>query len=325
MSSIPLARSPDRFHEVNDNSWIVDHVIITRHQSKPSEPCWPDGEGAFFSIGEAPNPMPPTRPASHACPITDVGTPWLDQGTWKVGLAHLRISRTNFGTREHVTLEALAKRSLSFQIPQVYYHKDFEKSYYIVYSELPGKPLITAWPMASQASRTRWTQQISEAYHELSKWRGDRICGVDGGNLQYGWLSADEPAVPSSYHPEVLRANCEDIGLDCSELVFTHNYTMPLSFTVDEVQGLVGICKWEFAGFLPKDWIRTMTRANSFTESTDVVQRLWLESDMDEWREMIESALAHNGFKEFWQKNDEWREKIYQRQDDADLIQPPTA
>ncbi|KAG5664900.1 hypothetical protein KAF25_008634 [Fusarium avenaceum] len=324
MSNIPLELSPDRFHEVNDNSWIIDHVIITRHQSKPSEPCWPDGEGGFFSIGEAPTPMPPTRPPSHVCPITDIGNPWLDQGTWRVGLAHLRVSRSNYGTREHVTLEALAKRSLSFQIPQVYYHKDIGTSYYIVYSELPGTPLVKAWPKANRTARIQWTQQIAVAYHELSKWRGDRICGVDGGNLDYFWLSADYPQLPSSYHPEVLRANCEEIGLDCSEIVFTHNYMMPLSFTVDEVQGLVGICKWEYAGFLPKDWIRTMTKSNSFTESVGVVKRLWLKPDEDEWCSMIEGALAHSGFKEFWQEAGEWRSKIRRRQN-PHLHQPPTA
>ncbi|CAJ0547610.1 Ff.00g043640.m01.CDS01 [Fusarium sp. VM40] len=326
MPNAPPTPETARFLEVNDNCWIIDHLMVTRHQHKRIQPCWPDGEGGFFSIDDAPTLTPPTRPPSHVCPISDAGNQFPGSLTWKIGLAHLRIDFNNLGTSEHVTLETLAKRSLGFQIPQVYYHKHLGNSYSIVFSDLPGNPLIKAWPTANQAARTRWTQQIAEAYHELSKWRGDRICAVDGGNLQCFWLSSTTPSVPGSYNPEVLRANCEEMGLDCSELVFAHNYMMPLSFTVDEVQGLVGICRWEMAGFLPRDWIRTMTRANSFTQSWQAVKSSWSESDIDDFGDKIESALKDKGFKEFWLNECRWRgeKNRRQKQEEANRLQPPT-
>ncbi|SPJ85068.1 uncharacterized protein FTOL_10948 [Fusarium torulosum] len=314
MSNPKPADSRDIIEEVDDNSWIIGHVIITRHESEPSQPCWEDGKGAFFSIGEVPTPKPPTRPASDACSITDAIGSSPGWGLWRIGLAHLRISGQNFGTLEHVTLEALAKRSLDFQVPEVYYHGEFEESYYVVYSVLPGKSIADVWPTTNQAVRTRWAQQIAEAYHELSKWRGDRICGVDGRNWVCHWLCKDRTAVASSYEPEVLRQNFEEIGLDCSELVFAHCQMMPLSFMVDENQGLVGITFWETAGFVPKDWIRTMSRSNCFTEAIHVIKwRSWSLQDEDDWVEKIEAALKEKGFNELWEKNCIWRNKLHER------------
>ncbi|KAF4417517.1 hypothetical protein FACUT_12181 [Fusarium acutatum] len=44
--------------EIDDNSWMTGQVIISRHASEPDRPCWGDGEGAFFTVSEAPSPKP---------------------------------------------------------------------------------------------------------------------------------------------------------------------------------------------------------------------------------------------------------------------------
>ncbi|KAM0316326.1 hypothetical protein ACHAPQ_011351 [Fusarium lateritium] len=327
MSILGFSDDANLLQEVNDNSWIIGQVIVTRHESKPSQPCWPDGKGAFFSVSEVSTPKPPTRPISDACPVIAVIGGGKNWGYWDIGLARLRIGR-NMGTPEHATLEALAKRSLDYQVPEAYYHNVFGDAYYIVYSLLPGKSIAEVWPTTKDdAVRTKWAQQIAEAYYELSKWRGDRICGVDGGNWANIWLCNNGNPDESTYDPEVLRQNFEEMGLDCSELVFAHNDMMPLAFMVDEDRGLVGITMWEEAAFVPKDWIRTMTRSNAYTKAVYSIKSTWPWSGPDKlaWQAKIDAALVEKDFKEFWEKNCIWRSKVSQRIDEAAKANPPKA
>jgi hypothetical protein len=104
------------------------------------------------------------------------------------------------------------------------------------------------------------------------------------------------------------------MGLDCSELVFAHCSMMPLSFMVDEDQGLVGITFWETAGFIPKEWIRTISRANSFMDSSKLVRwRSWSELDKYDWEIKTQDAMEEKGFVEQWEKHGIWRHKNLQR------------
>ncbi|KAF4456293.1 hypothetical protein F53441_1538 [Fusarium austroafricanum] len=297
--------------EVDNNSWIIGKVIISRHVSRPDAPCWEDGEGGFFSISKAPNPKPATRPVSDACPLIENHS--FDhtacKGTWEIGKAYLRIG-ANLGTEEHVTLEALSKRSLGFQVPKVYYHETHDELYHIVYSRLPGKTICELWPKTDdKALKTQWAQQIAAAYHELSFWRGDRISGIDGNPLADWNLSTEFPPTYSSCDPETLRKNCEDIGFDCSDIVFAHNCMMPLSFTIDGMGGTLGISHWEIAGFLPKDWVRTKTKGNSSLDSIKFT-RTWPGKMVKEWADEIENALKEKGFRECRKGESQWRSKV---------------
>ncbi|KAF4971316.1 hypothetical protein FSARC_1835 [Fusarium sarcochroum] len=293
--------------EIDDNSWMIGQVIISRHASKPSGPCWDDGKGAFFTISEAPNPKPPTRPISDDCPIKD----WYawepsPYGRWEIGNAHLAINPDK-GAPEHVTLEVLSKRSLSFQIPKVYYHAVHDELYYVVHSTLPGKTILDAWPETDdEALKLQWVDKIVDAYVELSAWRGETISGVNGHFLFEWWLGKDPFSYPDPYKPELLLQSTEEIGLDNSKLVFTHNHLSPLSFTVNEDGELLGIYLWHDAGFLPKDWIATKARFNTFLDASPRAQA-WSRQDKNEWESCIHNALEKRGFREYFEKNGLWR------------------
>ncbi|KAF9777143.1 hypothetical protein IL306_004569 [Fusarium sp. DS 682] len=292
--------------EIDDNSWMIGHVVFSRHASKPSGPCWDDGKGAFFTVSDAPNPRPPTRPLSDTCPIVYFET----FGQYEIGLAYLNIN-LDIGTPAHVTMEALADRSLSFQVPKVYYHGSHRNYYYVVYSSFPsGRNLIYAWPETKDhAIRARWAGQIADAYMELAKWSGSSITGIDGGLLGDNWLSKNPWNKEQGNSPETLRESCSEFGADCSELVFSHNNLHPLAFTVNE-KGLVGISLWEDAGFVPKDWIRTKTRANCGLDSAGMMRKLWTNADKNEWDQAVESAFKDRGFKEFWHNYTIWRDAL---------------
>ncbi|GKU04752.1 protein kinase protein [Fusarium langsethiae] len=190
--------------------------------------------------------------------------------------------------------------------PQPYWEDD--QGFYYTMTEAPDPKPITQ-RVSDSCPITDFTRNyIAEAYLQLSKWHNDRICGVDGGNVAHHWLAREAQGQDSSYNHEVIVKNFEDIGMYCSEFVFAHNHMMPLSFMVDEKQGLLGIFMWDEAGFVPKDWVRTMTRSNAFTESSAVVHHYgWTEGDKDEWCFFIETALIEKGFREFWDKYVRWR------------------
>ncbi|KAF5975353.1 hypothetical protein FBULB1_7414 [Fusarium bulbicola] len=288
--------------EIDDNSWMIGQVVISRHASKPDGPCWDDGKGAFFAISEAPSPKPSTRPLSDSCPIVEFscGNVTAGLGMFEIGHAHLMIDGA-FGTPEHVTLEWLAEKNLSFQIPEVYYHGIFDKSYYLVHSSLPaGQNLLYAWPKAKDhATMALWANQIADACVELSQWSGSAITGIDGSRIFDPYLYQKTKDYDNMAHPENLRKSCEEISLDCSELVFALNNVHPLAFSVNE-KGLVGISSWREAGYVPKDWIGTKVRCNSFFMSANICTKLWSDADHDTWYLHINAALTSRGFKEFW-------------------------
>ncbi|KAF4441577.1 Protein kinase-like domain protein [Fusarium austroafricanum] len=295
---------PDKdLEEIDDNSWIIREVIITRHASKPSGPCWDDGKGTYFSISEAPSPKPATRPRSEPCPIVGIG-----HGNYQIGHGIIKTHR-NLGTPEHITLEALAKKSLSFKIPKVYHHGIHGNSYYIVHSTIPeGQNMVYAWPKASEATKKHWISQIADAYVELSEWTGSDITAIDGGLMREYWLCPEAFEVQKTYDPEVLRQTCETCSMDCSNIVFSHNSFEPLAFTVDE-KGLVGISQWNISGFVPKDWIRTKIHCNSMSGSVPICHQLWTEGEKKDWGNMIKSALEDRGFREFWYQFALWNSK----------------
>ncbi|KAG5803454.1 hypothetical protein H9Q74_011528 [Fusarium xylarioides] len=274
-------------------------------------PSWDDGKDAFFAISEAPSPKPSTRPLSDSCPIVEFSCGPITEafGMFEVGHAHLIIDGV-YGTPEHVTLEWLAEKNLSFQIPDVYYHGVHDRYYYLVYSSLPaGRNLVYAWPGAKDhATMALWANQIADACVELSQWSGGAITGIDGNELIDYYLAKKNKDYDSMYHPESLRKSCEEISLDCSEFVFALNNVHPIAFTVNE-KGLVGISSWCDAGYVPKDWIGTKVSCNSIFQSADICKKLWSRANFDTWHWHINTALKNRGFKEFWYKYSLWNEE----------------
>ncbi|KAM0228725.1 hypothetical protein ACHAP5_011863 [Fusarium lateritium] len=306
----PPPREPNVRREIDANSWMIGDVIISRHASEPSGPSWGDGKGAFFTVSEAPTPKPPTRAISDDCPIKDYYL-WEPEacGVWQVGLALLDIS-LNKGTPQHVTLEALAKRSLSFQIPKVYYHGTFGDLYYIVHSTLPGKTICEAWPETTDdALKKRWLERIVDSCVELSAWKSESVTGITGDILHDWWLTKHDD-YPASSTPDAVLQICNEIGMDCSNLVFQHNLLTPLSYTVNEAGDLLGIYHWEDAGFLPKDWIATKPSFNSSLDAWQKQKTTWLCDDVDKYDKDLLNELKGRGFRNFFHEHGKWRSQM---------------
>ncbi|KAG8669397.1 hypothetical protein FPOAC2_08725 [Fusarium poae] len=300
--------------EVNDNAWIVlGEAMISRHSSKPIQPHWEDDEGFFFTMEKTPSPRPPTRAISDSCPISDV----LQQSMYnletllKIGKAHLHVT-PNIGAKEHNTLKAVAEKSYNFMVPTEYCHGEYGDFYYIAYSILPGKSIAEIWPKTKdKALRAKWACQIADAYSEMAKWRGDAICGVDGGHLWETRISKDRADNPRTFTPEVLRKNFDEAGIDCSNIVFCHNHVTPLCFTVDEDRGLLGITRWSAAGFVPTEWPQTAAQSNGFLEASPLTNATWTREDKQDWREQILTALYEiDVFSQNWPAYANWNDTL---------------
>lgn len=64
-----------------------------------------------------------------------------ESAVWSIGEAFCKVKVLDSGaTREHVTLCYLHnKRPLSFAIPDVHYHAEYDGRYYIILSSLTGQ------------------------------------------------------------------------------------------------------------------------------------------------------------------------------------------
>ena len=58
MTDHPVGES---LREVDANGWIFGNRILLSHTSTESFGCWSDGDGSFYGISEASEPLPPTQ------------------------------------------------------------------------------------------------------------------------------------------------------------------------------------------------------------------------------------------------------------------------
>lgn len=285
----------ESIREVDSDSWIIgDKLLLSRQHSPSSASSWSDGNGSFYSLCEAPSPLPPSRPLpaeTHIEMVYDAGDA---SAAWFVGDAVCKVSLFDpKATREHVTLKYLQdKRPLSFVIPKVIYHGEHDGRYYIVLSKLSGKTLTEAWPNLDEIARQHCVSQVVKICKELATWVGDTISGVDGEQLSDRFLGS-RPGLPVDCSPQTLRGNSEAVGMDCSAYLFYHCDLGPGNIIVRDLGDPLGIIDWETAGFVPKEWIRTKFCVSSGLDLPGDDQ----DSRVD-WRRRVQRELGKEGFVE---------------------------
>ncbi|TAQ90813.1 hypothetical protein B7494_g884 [Chlorociboria aeruginascens] len=182
----------ESIQEINTDSWIIgNRILLSRRRSPSSKFIWSDGKDLFYTVSEAPYPLPPFK--------------ILDSGA----------------TREHVTLDYLHnKPPLSFAIPEAYYHAEYDGRYYIILSKLIGNTLNDAWFKMDETQKQQCVSQVTNICKELAVWQADEISGVDGQYLSDRFLT--RLGWPKDCDPQNLINNCKDLGMDCSILMFYH-------------------------------------------------------------------------------------------------------
>lgn len=210
---------------------------------------------------------------------------------WEVGKCVIRVQLRvgDQDTKEADTLRALKGRVLSLATPTVYRDFEFDGYEYIIYRKIDGIPLNKVWNNLDAEHKNRCVSQIARFCKELASWERDMAEGVGGVN---GSCMRDSALLPHHWMadntPQAMLENCVTMGLDCSKLVFAHNYLFPHNVIFHCEPGasegsIVGVQDWTHAGFVPEGWVRA-----GFV--------LYDDDLGDEWRDLIHLALSSEEF-----------------------------
>lgn len=194
---------------------------------------------------------------------------------------------------------------LSFAIPDVLYHGEWNGRYYLLLSKIPGQTLSKAWPRMLETTRSQCVDRIASICKELAAKHAREISGIDGNHLPEAWLaneSSTGAALQPDFSPEALLKSCRELSMDCSspfELV--HCDMGPGNIIVDLVGDhlVVGLIDWECAGFVPREWVRTKFCICSGMDLP--------EGSPSEWRGRMQRRLGEDGFPEMADAWMAWR------------------
>lgn len=285
----------ESIREVDSDLWLIaEKLLLSKHPSPSSEkPSWSDGKGCFFVLSNAPDPLPETKPlAADSAELPMVHSAGDQSAVWRAGEAFIKahdIFWTN-ATREHVTLAFLKARGpLDFDFPEVVYHGEFDRRYYLILTCVPGRTLSAEWPGMDEAMRQRYVWRVADICAKLAEWKGNAICGVDGQQLLEVYLSRGDST--DEFDHEQLRKNCMQMSMDVSSLVFCHLDLGPGNVIVDPANDSIGIIDWELAGYVPREWVKTKFNVSSGMDfpTADAAER-------SEWRRLVARRLAVIGF-----------------------------
>ncbi|KAK2591452.1 hypothetical protein QQS21_010861 [Conoideocrella luteorostrata] len=301
----------DSVKQIRENLWLIgDKAILHRSPAFVPEFSWKASDGSYYTISDVSVPAPSAGALPPDSIIRQVHDAGDASAVWSLGDAFLKVKllqdRTG-ATRERVTLEWLAKRKLSFRVPRVLYHAQGDDRSYLIVSHIPGETLGAAWRDMEESEQEECVNCVTGIVKELSAWHGDAIAGVDGAELPESWL--DVCRDPHDFTPDALRENCNELGMDCSTLIFAHNDLGPYNIIVNAQKRVVGIIDFEMAGYVPREWVRTkldvswgLDFAWSGVDSDDAA--------LTEWRKRVAHQLGQEGFPEV---TDMWKKWFKQR------------
>ena len=303
----------DSVKQIEENSWLIgDKAILHRSLSPVLHYSWTSDDGSFYTLSDAFFPQLQVKPLSSNSIIRQVHDAGDASAVWSFGNAFLKIKLfqdRKQATKEHTTLDWLADRKISFDVPKVLYYAEGDDRSYLIVSRIPGETLGAAWRGLTETEKQQCVRRIVDMIKELSNWQGDSITGVDGLQLPESWL--DVCREPHDFTPDTLRENCQTLGMDCSKVVFSHNDLGPYNIIVGDEKRVTGIIDFEMAGYVPRAWIRT---------KFGISWALDLEEsgvDCAEWRKQVAQQLGEEGFPEAIDAWKNWFNKCLESREDT--------
>ncbi len=209
-------------------------------------------------------------------------------------------------TPEHVALDWLHKHSFAFLTPTVLHaESEFDRSFTIE-RRISGKTLSDAWPTMNDEQKEHYVGLIVDRIIvPLAEHRGDAIIGVDG-----NWFTEPLMASPwpnTSLHPEVLKFNCQDMGLDTSDLVLFAAAALAPESIIIAPDGAIGIDNLEGVGYAPRSWISTQLLVWGALLRDGPSNR----TGLTEYRDFLAYELRKKGFKDVMPAYQRWRRRLH--------------
>lgn len=289
--------------QIDKNTWLLGNLVLQRLPDPSTKfATWKDDDGSNFLLTVACK--------SLQTAITDIDSPYITliheagdaSAVWSIGnnaICKARYTRPGI-TSESTTLQYVQEQKPSFMTPEVLYHAFDHDRNYLFLRKVPGTTLFQIWPSLDEYWRQKYVEEIVRVIREMCQWKG-ALGGVDGQGILENWLLV--PRAKRDYTPENLRANCEALGMNCSECVFYHADLAPSNILVEgePKTGKISLVDFELAGFFPKSWIRTKFRASwafDLDESTN--------SDPQLYRALMEKTLEAHGYDDL---TEAWRQR----------------
>ncbi|KAI4869462.1 kinase-like domain-containing protein [Hypoxylon rubiginosum] len=244
-------------------------------------------------------------PNSHARQIHDAGDASAVFSFGNTLILKVKLTKGDAALREHKTLAFLSKQKLSFSIPTVLYHMEEPDRIYLFEPQMPGKSLNEAWWDMSAKEKEHVSSPVAHICSELRAFRTNVITGID-----YNWMNSLREKRDDS--PEALQKHCEELGMDCSTYVLSHNDLGPTNVLLDGDQ--IAVIDWDLAGYCPVEWVRTKFAVCRALDVESVTGDAGVKTD-GEYRLLVERKLGDMGFpdvteayKRMWKiRSEEWK------------------
>lgn len=284
------------------NAWLAGNVLLRRLPFISNSADWIDElRGSSYILEKAPIPEPDTVPLGDDSPIKLVHQAGDASMVWSVGsraFCKVKIAH-EAATPEWATLQFLQTQQPTFQTPKVLFHAEHQGLSYLILERLPGRTLDLAWPDLSIEWRRHYVEAVAKACIEMAQWRSDRLGGVDGKSIPEYYL---QPRGSAGFG--TMSNVCQEIGMDCSDLVFSHFDLGPTNIIVEQQPstGVIGIIDFEIAGYLPRIWVRTKFRVSgglNLSQAADPVPT--------RWRSEVQNMLEGAGFRDCVEAWNAWR------------------
>lgn len=227
----------------------------------------------------------------------------------KIGKAFLKlvIPHSKHATQEHVTLNAV-KDLLSadtFAIPRVLFHGEWNGRHFLATTEVPGITLHEAWPSISEELKSACVQYVTDLCSTLARNVGETISGIDGNQLPEFYFTKNDQPDTERFAPLVLAKNCEEIGMECSNLCFYHCELVPGNILIDLQNQSFAVIDWECAGFIPSKWIGTKFVVSGAMHLEEP-ENCKIVGHSRQWKRRMAESLAGRGFGDVADSFFEW-------------------
>jgi len=214
----------------------------------------------------------------------------------------LKVRLADEGTRrEHKTLAYLAAKQLSFDVPTVLFHAEEAGKIYLFEPHIPGKRLNEAWWDMAEKEKEHVVTRVSEICSELQAFRSNVLTRTD-----HNWM--DPLREQCDYGAEALQKHCEELGMDCSTFVLSHNDLGPTNIIVNGDR--IAVLDWELAGYCPLAWVRTKFAICGALQ-VERVGSAGVETN-SEYRVLVERKLGDMGFPEVTEAYERVKKARYQ-------------
>jgi hypothetical protein len=289
--------------QVDERTWLIGNLVLQRLPDSSSKlAMWKDNDGSSFTLNVGPNPLPTATTDINSPYITLIHEAGNASAVWGIGnnvICKARYTQPGV-TPESTTLRYVQQRNPSFTTPEVVYHAFNYDRNYLFLRRVSGTTLFKIWPRLDSGWRQNYINEIVRIIGDMGQWKGP-IGGVDGQGLLENWLLV--PKAKRDYTPGNLRANCEALGMNCSDCIFYHADLAPTNILVEDKPetGRVSLVDFELAGFFPKSWIRTKLKASWAFDLDEAAN-----SDPKLYRKMMDQTLEAHGYDDL---TEAWRQR----------------